>query len=274
LAATQTTKLDKETTTLDVLSDRFVQIKLEYLPDFSEEYSITVRPGLGTNNTKITLKDGWNLTQLDQDLDSQVDENVKAIAELAKSVGSIATSASPEVGRAAGPDIFVVPAANIPLGYYESVIGRDPCGRKQMYGWRYVGFAPFNGCPSNGHGSQCIDCHTDLYGLVFRNGVMTFAPLAETPAADNVVIKQQSQESNRTTSTTNSNSSLESSIQNKLKENGIDATVSMNANKKVTIQLSRPFREGEQLFVSALATEIVRQLTASDLSYQVQVIAP
>ena len=34
-------------------------------------------------------------------------------------------------------------ATNIPFGFYEAVIARDPKGKKQLYGWRYVGFMPF-----------------------------------------------------------------------------------------------------------------------------------
>lgn len=162
-----------------VNTDRYVRIQLEYLPDFSEEYSIEVRPGLGTNNTKINLKDGWNLTQLDQDLDSNVDDNIKAFAELAKATSGFVPTASTSKSSSDGQREFVVQATNIPLGFYESVIQRDACGRKQFYGWRYIGFAPFNGCPSSGQGASCISCETDLYGLVFREGVMTFAPLSE-----------------------------------------------------------------------------------------------
>ncbi|MCA9194815.1 MAG: hypothetical protein KDB03_23755 [Planctomycetales bacterium] len=186
-----TVKGDQKTTKVGK-SDSYVSMQLEYLPDFSEEYSISVRPGLGQNNTKITLKDGWNLTQLDQDLDSNFDDNVKAIAELAKVAGTIVGTGGGVAADSAdgATKSFVVPATNVPLGYYESIIGRDACGKKQLYGWRYVGFAPYLGCPSGGTGSMCIDCGTDLYGLVFRNGVMTFAPLYETQIGD-VELKEQ-----------------------------------------------------------------------------------
>ena len=71
-------------------SDRFVHISLQYVPDFGEEYSITVRSGLGVNNTTITLQDGRNLTSINQQLDSRFDENVKAVAELVKAAGGLA----------------------------------------------------------------------------------------------------------------------------------------------------------------------------------------
>ena len=31
----------------------------------------------------------------------------------------------------------------------ESVINPDATGKKRMWGWRYVGFAPFNSCPTD-----------------------------------------------------------------------------------------------------------------------------
>ena len=59
-----------------------VRISLVYLPDYSEEYSIDVRSGLGIANVGIKLENGWNLTEISQELDSQTDDNVKAMASL------------------------------------------------------------------------------------------------------------------------------------------------------------------------------------------------
>lgn len=39
----------------------FVSLEQVVLPDFSEEYSIHVRTGLGTNDTQIKLTNGWRL---------------------------------------------------------------------------------------------------------------------------------------------------------------------------------------------------------------------
>ena len=159
----------------------FVQIQLQYLPDFSEEYSITVKSGLGTNNTSITLEDGWNLTAIGQDLDSQFDENVRAVADLVDTAGSLVAAAG--VAKANGGTAeATVASSNVPIGYYESVIGRDSRGCKQLFGWRYIGFAPIQGCPLITHGSECQTCETlPLFGLVFRDGKMVFVPLEEVP---------------------------------------------------------------------------------------------
>lgn len=161
-------------------SDEFVSITLEYLPDFSEEYSIDVRPGLGVAEVSIGLQDGWNLTSINQTLDSQFDENVEAIAALTKAAsGFVPTGKS--IGTPEGSSQrFVVAATNVPLGYYESVISRDGCGRKRLYGWRYVGFLPFAACPTDMCGSQHLACSSvpsELFGLVFEQGAMVFRRL-------------------------------------------------------------------------------------------------
>lgn len=156
-------------------SDQFVSIEVRYLPDFSEEYSINVTPGLGSANVKIELADGWNLTSLNQELDTQFDENVKAIAELTKAAGGLVGTAGEGMNINA-----TVSARNVPIGLYEAVIGHDACGRKQLYGWRYIGFTPFATCPTFAVGSEyasCNDGSLDLYGLVFENGIMTFRRL-------------------------------------------------------------------------------------------------
>lgn len=165
-----------------------VRISLVYLPDFSEEYAIDVRSGLGIANVGIKLEDGWNLTEISQELDSQTDENVKAAASLLSAVGDVVPTASsnPKTAEAT----FTVPARNVPIGFYESIIGRDSRGCKRLYGFRYLGFVPFANCPVDMGGRQtacCSDPQSALYGLSFINGQMVFLPLdemAHTPALD------------------------------------------------------------------------------------------
>lgn len=187
-AGKQTTKYDDKgnpEATVAEPSDKTVSINLSYLPDFSEEYSIKVRSGLGIANVSLKLENGWNLTEINQQLDSQFDENVQAIAKLVESVGGVA--AGPAGGKrlangavAPATQEMRVVANNVPFGYYESILGTGPDGRKRLYGWRYVGFAPFNGCPVEGQGAETACCGEgtlDLYGLVFEQGVMTFKRL-------------------------------------------------------------------------------------------------
>ncbi|MCA9180815.1 MAG: hypothetical protein KDA51_05160 [Planctomycetales bacterium] len=162
------------------------------MPDFSEEYSIDVRSGLGIANVGIKLQDGWNLTEISQELDSQTDENTKAFASLLSAVGDVVPTSS--AGDRTATPSFTVPARNVPIGFYESIIGLDARGCKRLYGFRFVGFVPFSGCPLNMGGSQsacCDDPNSGLYGLSFVDGQMVFLPLSEMahmaaiPAAPN-----------------------------------------------------------------------------------------
>lgn len=157
-----------------------VRVSLVYLPDFSQEYSIDVRPGLGIAHVDIKLEDGWNLTEIGQNLDSQTDENLKAIGSILGAAGEIVPTASQP---AEGPQqSFTVKASNVPIGLYESMIGRDNDGCKRLYGFRYVGFLPFANCPVDMGGSLqncCGSAADQLYGLGFADGQMVFQPLIE-----------------------------------------------------------------------------------------------
>jgi hypothetical protein len=173
------------------------KISLEYLPDFSEEYAVNVRTGLGACKTKLTLEHGWNLTAVDLDYESKASDNVNAAANLLKAAvpdgpGAIARG-SGQSNSTGATHQFCVRASNVPIGYYESVIGPDPCsGKKQLFGFRYVGFIPFASCPINPTGGTtgcCADGSMPLYGLVFERGVMTFKPLGYEIQPDNTLIQ-------------------------------------------------------------------------------------
>jgi hypothetical protein len=178
-SASQTILNDTGKPVRNIVDERFVQIELQYLPDFSEEYAIDVRSGFGIADVAITLEDGWNLTSINQKLDSQTDENVRAMAEVMRGAASLTNPGE----RVSNPDAvktpaFRVKASNVPLGYYESVIGVDGCGRKRLYGFRYVGFIPYQACPMEMRGSEIGQCQTtEIYGLVFEDGMMVFRPL-------------------------------------------------------------------------------------------------
>src|SRR5262249_39679110 len=59
-----------------------LRMTVEWLPDFTEEYAIQAHTGVGKNNTKITLTDGWRLDKVEVKLDSQASEVIKAVAGL------------------------------------------------------------------------------------------------------------------------------------------------------------------------------------------------
>lgn len=159
-------------------NDQHVAISMEYLPDFSEEYSIRVRSGFGSANVQVNLDQGWNLTAINQQLDSQTDEIIGAVGE---AVGNIAKVAA---GGGGGDARIIVRASNVPLGYYEAVINRGAKCAKRLYGFRYVGFLPYAFCPTDVYGGDNVNCNdlpTPIYGLVYENGTLTFKPLSDVP---------------------------------------------------------------------------------------------
>ena len=157
------------------IADGYVTLDHVMLPDFTEEYSIHVKSGLGMNHTSITLDQGWNLTAIDVNIDSKFSENVDALANLMKSV-PIPTGGGGETRS------MVVRATNVPMGLYEAVISCGPDGKKRLYGFRYVGFMPYEPCPVESNGVQCQNCYSGaVYGLVFEDGAMVFRPLPEIP---------------------------------------------------------------------------------------------
>jgi len=153
---------------------RMVKIKLEYLPDFSEEYAIIPK---GKKPPQIQLKDGWNLVA------------VGGPAPPPEPAEAAPAPAAPAADPNKLPE-YVVAATNVPIGYYESVF--DKKGEKKfLKGWRYIGMSPLAGgdaigvdpgsmvppgCPTPPPGSSMSG---PLYGLVFFNGVMTFRQLDE-----------------------------------------------------------------------------------------------
>jgi hypothetical protein len=155
-----------------------VSISLEMRPDFSEEYSVHVRAGVGKNNTTLTLDDGWKLKAVDMTIDSNFSSNVEAVSGLLDVVKGLQPTGAKSEDSDRQLLASSVTAHNVPLGYYESVIGCDPNGKKQIYGWRYVGFVPFSNCPVDIHGTQGQSCTDgEMYGLVTENNIMVFKKL-------------------------------------------------------------------------------------------------
>lgn len=151
----------------------YVNLETVMLPDLDEEYSIHIRSGLGINKTSVKLENGWNLTQLNVDIDSQVDESLKSVAAMMEAIPGLTA------GGKSDPQM-VVRATNVPLGLYESVISCSPDCTKRLLGFRYIGFMPyttshFEACSLDEQ--RCGD--GPLYGLVMENGAMLFRPLYE-----------------------------------------------------------------------------------------------
>src|SRR5271157_5202395 len=184
---------------------RMVKLKIEYLPDYSEEYSVHPQ---GKKPPQVQLKDGWNLV----------------------AVGGPAPPEKPEEAPPPAAPVdpmkvpeYVVAASNVPIGLYEAVFDTT-CGKKYLKGWRYIGFSALGGGSPIGSDPSCAhrpkgpagfggpdgsgdttqssgdtspngpagfggpdgstpgagsSIQGPLYGLVFFNGVMTFRQLDE-----------------------------------------------------------------------------------------------
>jgi len=132
-----------------------VKLKIEYLPDYSEEYS--VRPQ-GKKPPQVQLKDGWNLV----------------------AVGGPAPPEKPDEAPPPAAPIdpmkvpeYVVAASNVPIGLYESVFDTT-CGKKYLKGWRYVGF------PRSAVGARSESTRVVPAGPTLRVWVVLMAPLRVT----------------------------------------------------------------------------------------------
>ena len=162
-------------------------LSITNLPDFTEEYSVHVNPGIGINNTELKFNDAGVLTGAITNIDSGVTPFIQAVTGLAGTVGGLAEKRN-DADKANLPK-FEVKAFNVPIGLYEAVLGRGPDGTKRLYGWRYVGFTPFAPCPLESSGAACTTCtEMDLYGLVWMGDAMVFARLSDI-AGDQVGVK-------------------------------------------------------------------------------------
>ena len=56
-----------------------LECKIIYLPNTNEEYVVRMKPGLGSAEAKLTLEDGWNLTQLGETREANSAELANAL---------------------------------------------------------------------------------------------------------------------------------------------------------------------------------------------------
>lgn len=171
------------------LTEQFVTLKLMWMPDFGEDFSIHIRSGIGTNTTSVTLKDGWELTELNSNTDTKtaafLDSLSSLIGTTPKLLGGLSGGGLGGAEGGAMKEATNIPACQVrahkvPLGFYEAVINPGPDGKKRLYGWRYVGFSPYANCPIDAAGATQQPCETaDLFGLITLNGEMHFVRLSE-----------------------------------------------------------------------------------------------
>jgi hypothetical protein len=151
-----------------------VAIQLAHLPDYNEEYAIELRPGMGIGELEIKLEDGWNLTSVGMKTDQQVDELATAGGSLIGALRRPADARDPQ-------QIVAEATRNVPLGFYEPVVGCDEHGRRHLIGWRYVGFLPFAACPVEVNVcSNTVACDgADIWALVNTPNGLRFQKLAD-----------------------------------------------------------------------------------------------
>lgn len=164
-----------------------VDLQIQYLPDYAEEYSIDFRPGIGINQTQIDLENGWNLVGLNSKLESGASTLASSTAELVGAIGGVAKMRQTQ-DKGSVPGVKNVSATNVLFGYYRSVI-KNVCGKKRLVGWQYVGFLPFGqtSCCEEAGSANChcsVDSFSDqrLFGLTTENGIIVFKPMDEIGA--------------------------------------------------------------------------------------------
>lgn len=152
-----------------------ILMRIEYLPDYSEEYSIRMKPGLGTTKLTVNLQNGWNLVSVNTETDQQYAAIISSLAQLAGAAGGlVGGKTSAAAGLRADGGIPGLAECDVPLGYYEAVLAINECGRRELMGWRYVGFFPSIGCPVKAkvHRDAVFCEQEQMYAVVFEDNVL------------------------------------------------------------------------------------------------------
>lgn len=80
-----------------------------WLPDYSQEYTVNLRPGIGRSNLDLKLKDGWMLTEMGAETDSRFSEALSAFGNVLEAAR---TASSDPVGLYR---LDIDPAGNVKL---------------------------------------------------------------------------------------------------------------------------------------------------------------
>lgn len=79
-----------------------MQTTIVWLPDVSEEYTVSVEEGWGVANGSIELIDGWRLSKLGAIADSKAPETITAVGSLLTSIAGVAIKSTDDKGLAPG----------------------------------------------------------------------------------------------------------------------------------------------------------------------------
>lgn len=87
------------------------EVKIIYLPDVQERYSVTIKSGvLRSFKGNLPLTDGWMLTQINQKYDTKMTETMQAFASLASAIKPTPTPPFPPGAHVAGPPVVSPPS--------------------------------------------------------------------------------------------------------------------------------------------------------------------
>lgn len=182
-------------THVETVSSIKIAMQIKYLPDYNEEYSVKLKAGIGIGKLDIKLEDGWNLTSVGVQTDQQLPQLITAFGSLlSAATGGGAKGKVTKEGtfvidtQYTSKDLYIIDTRpDVPLGFYEPIIATDPHGKKSLFGWRYVGFMPFAGCPVQACVQpKAVTCETsDLWGIVATPTSIKFARLTDIESGAN-----------------------------------------------------------------------------------------
>jgi hypothetical protein len=78
-------------------SNNFISTVL-WMPNTKEEYVIDMKSGLGSSEISFSLKDGWNLTDFNENRDSKILETIQALPGFMSSMTVLGSFFNKEVG--------------------------------------------------------------------------------------------------------------------------------------------------------------------------------
>ena len=81
-------------------------VQLIWLPDMNVSYAVNPKSGIGTLDTSMQLKDGWQLTQFGGKIDTKVPETITALGSLLGAIrkGGAAGTPSPSLAAPSPPE--------------------------------------------------------------------------------------------------------------------------------------------------------------------------
>jgi hypothetical protein len=114
--------------------------KIQYLPDYRQEYVMIPHYRLGTVSFKPTLSDGWNLTAIDAAVDTKIPDTITAMTGVMQKAAAIAQAYIPtgqvygiHIGeRLYGPGLYRIDLRSMPATIEPVYYMSDRFGQPQL----------------------------------------------------------------------------------------------------------------------------------------------